>query len=51
MHASVRYVWITTVRSEPASGEATALISNAKSFPSSRIAVGQIEGRMVEPAR
>src|ERR1035441_11129345 len=44
------YVWITTVRSEPALGDATALISNARSFPSRRTAVGQIEGRMVDPA-
>src|ERR1039458_6140299 len=44
------HVWITTVKSEPALGDATALISNARSFPSRRTAVGQIEGRMADPA-
>src|SRR5260370_16606111 len=44
------HVWITTVRSEPGSGDATALISNARSFPSSSTTVGQIDGRMLDPA-
>ena len=44
------HVWITTVRSEPGLGDATAVISNAKSFPSRSTAVGQIEGRMLDPA-
>ena len=44
------HVWTTTVRSEPALGDATALISNARSLPSSSTAVGQIEARMLDPA-
>jgi len=43
-------VWITTVRSEPESGDATALISNARSLPSRSTTVGQIEGWMLDPA-
>jgi hypothetical protein len=38
-------VRITTVKSEPGSGDATALISNAKSFPSIRTGVGEMHGR------
>ena len=40
-----RHVWITTDKSEPGSGDATALMSNAKSFPSIRTGVGQMHGR------
>ena len=40
------HVWTATVRSEPALGDATALISNARSFPSGSTAAGQIKGRM-----
>src|ERR1035441_8916596 len=40
---------MTTVRSLPGSGLATARISNARLSPSLRIAVGQMVGRTVAP--